>query len=239
MPYKKTEYIPKFDESIKILLNTNDNVFTPTATSDFLISAVASNISKVERLLDLGCGNGIVGISLSKLNKANMLYCSDISDEAVKVTQLNIKSNNCRGEAIKSDIFSNWNGYEFDIIVDDISGISEEVAKLSDWFENIPCDSGIDGTLNIEKVLNQAGNFLKKNGKIFFPVISLSNTNRILNIANNNFKNIKKLSHNEWFLPKELSKNITLLEKLKEDKCIDYCQKFGELICWTDIYVAN
>ncbi len=239
MPYKKIEYIPKFDESIKILLNTNDNVFEPTATSDFLISAVAANVKQVERLLDLGCGNGIVGISLSKLNKANEIYCSDISYEAVKVAQLNIKSNNCKGEAIRSDIFSNWNGYKFDIIVDDISGISDEVAKLSDWFKNVPCDSGIDGTLNIEKVLNQSRKFLKKNGKIFFPVISLSNTNKILNTANNNFKKIKKISHNKWFLPKELSKNLTLLEKLKKDGCIDYCQKFGELICWTDIYLAS
>jgi len=69
--------------------------------------------------------------------------------------------------------------------------------------------------------------------------ISLSNTNKILNTANNNFKNIKKISHNKWFLPKELSKNLTLLEKLKKDNCIDYCQKFGELICWTDIYYAS
>ena len=236
---KNIEYSPKCDESIKILLNSNDNVFAPTATSDFLISAVASNINKVEKLLDLGCGNGIVGISLSKLNKANEIYCSDISSEAVKFAQLNIKSNNCKGLAIKSDIFSNWNGYKFDIIVDDISGISEEVAKLSDWFKNIPCDSGFDGTLNIEKVLNESRKFLKKNGKIFFPVISLSNTNKILNIAKNNFNNIKKISHNKWFLPKDLSKNLTLLEKLKKNGCIDYCQKFGELICWTDIYLAS
>ena len=45
-------------------------------------------------------------------------------------------------------------GYKFDIIVDDISGISEEVAKLSKWFENVPCNAGIDGTANIEEVLN-------------------------------------------------------------------------------------
>ncbi|MCR8538778.1 MAG: methyltransferase [Prochlorococcus marinus CUG1439] len=239
MPYKEIEYIPKCNENIKILLNTNDNVFAPTATSDFLISAVASSISKVDKLLDLGCGNGIVGISLSKLNKANKIYCSDISNDAVKVAKLNIKLNNCEGEAIKSNIFSNWNGYKFDVIVDDISGISEEVAKLSDWFENVPCDAGIDGTSNIEKVLNRSRKFLNKNGKIFFPVISLSNTKKIIEIAENNFKDIKKISHNEWFLPEDLSRNFENLEKLKKEGYIDYCQKFGQLICWTDIYSAK
>ncbi len=239
MPYRKVEYITKFDDKTKIILNTSDNVFAPTATSDFLISAVASNINKVDKLLDLGCGNGIVGISLSKLKKANITYFSDVSAEAVKVVELNIKLNNCEGKAIKSDIFSNWNGYKFDIIVDDISGISEEVAKISNWFKNIPCNSGFDGTINIGKVLNQSRNFLNKDGKIFFPVISLSNTRKILDIAKNNFKNVEKVSHNKWFLPKDLSKNLTLLENLKKDNCIDYCQKFGELICWTDIYYAS
>ena len=238
MSYKTIEYIPKYDEKIKIILKTNDNVFKPTATSDFLISAVASNIKKVQKLLDMGCGNGIVGISLSKLNKANKIYCSDISNEAVKFTELNIKLNNCEGKAIKSNIFSNWKGYKFDIIVDDISGISEEVAKLSDWFKNVPCNAGSDGTKNIEQVLNEARNFLHNNGKIFFPVISLSNTKRILEIANDNFQNIQRVSHDEWFLPEDLCKNFAKLEKLKKDGFIDYCQKFGKLICWTEIYCA-
>ncbi len=239
MSYKKVEYITKFDQKTKIILNSNDKVFAPTATSDFLISAVASNINSVDKLLDLGCGNGIVGISLSKLNKAKKIYCSDISHDAVKVAKLNIKLNNCEGEAINSNIFSNWKGYKFDIIVDDISGISEEVAKLSDWFKNVPCDAGIDGTSNIEKVLNQSRNFLNRNGKIFFPVISLSNTKKIIEIAKNNFKEIKKISNNKWFLPEDFNKNFEILEKLKKEGCIDYCQKFGQLICWTDIYSAN
>ena len=239
MSYKTIEYIPKYDEKIKIILKTNGNVFTPTATSDFLISAVASNINKVDKLLDLGCGNGIVGISLSKLNKANKIYCSDISNEAVKFAELNIKLNKCSGKAIKSNIFSNWNGHKFDIIVDDISGISEKVAKLSEWFKNVPCDSGDDGTANIEKVLKESKNFLNKNGKIFFPIISLSDSNKILEIANNNFQNMKRISHNKWFLPEDIYKYFPIIQKLKEENLIDYCQKFGKLICWTDIYCAN
>lgn len=239
MSYKKFEYIPKYDNKTKIILKTNDDIFAPTATTDFLISAVASNINKVDKLLDLGCGNGIVGVSLSKLNKAQKIYCSDISDEAVKFAESNIKLNNCEGKAIKSNIFSNWKDYKFDIIVDDISGISEEIAKLSDWFKNVPCDTGLDGTANIEKVLNEAGKYLNKNGKIFFPVISLSNTKKILQVAKNNFQNIKRISHNEWFLPEDISINFKKLERLKKESYIDYCQKFGKLICWTEIYCAN
>ena len=98
MSFKKIEYSPKCDKKTKIFLNTNDNVFAPTATTDFLISAVASNIDKVDNLLDLGCGNGIVGITLSKLNKAYKIYCSDVSNDAVNIAELNIEyeTSNCK-----------------------------------------------------------------------------------------------------------------------------------------------
>ena len=66
------------------------------------------------------------------------------------------------------DIFSNWDSNKFNVIVDDISGISEDVARLSNWFKNVPCDSGEDGCRNIEKVLNQASNYLVEKGIIFF-----------------------------------------------------------------------
>ena len=61
---------------------------------------------------------------------------------------------------------------------------------------------------------------------------------KILEIANNNFQNIKRISHNQWFLPEDLGKHFEKLEKLKNQRFIDYCQKFGKLICWTDIYSA-
>ena len=57
---------------------------------------------------------------------------------------------------------------QFDYIIDDVSGISEEIAKISPWFKNVPCTSGIDGTDLVVSVLKEAPKYLKKNGKIFF-----------------------------------------------------------------------
>ena len=235
----EVNYITKFDKKTKIKLKTSENVFQPTATSDFLIKAVAENINTVDSLLDLGCGNGIVGITLSKLKKTKKIYCSDISREAVEISKVNIKLNHCNGETKISDIFSNWSNYKFDVIVNDISGISEEIAKLSSWFKNVPCNSGLDGCKNIEKVLLQGKNFIKEKGKIFFPVISLSDTSKILRIANDNYKNVYKLSHDKWFLPEDLKMHLSILNDLKNKGYLDYCEKFGKLICWTEIYMAS
>jgi len=236
---KEFEHITKYDQRTKIKFQTNENVFCPTATSDFLIRGVADNINYADKLLDLGCGNGVVGITLSKLEKVKKIYCSDISKEAVKIANINIKLNHIIGKAIFSDIFSNWDNYKFDVIVNDVSGIAEEVASISSWFENVPCDSGLDGCKNINKVLNEGKKFLVDNGKIFFPVISLSNTKKILDLANQNYNKLSMISHDEWFLPDELLDHLTILRKLKNQGFIDYCEKFGRIICWTDIYMVN
>ena len=42
------EYISKLDNKTKIILKTSNNVFAPTATSDFFIKDVANNISNVD-----------------------------------------------------------------------------------------------------------------------------------------------------------------------------------------------
>tara|TARA_Y100001968_G_C19428310_1_gene755633 strand:- start:1935 stop:2657 length:723 start_codon:yes stop_codon:yes gene_type:complete len=233
------EYISRFDRKTKIVLKSSEKVFVPTATSEFLIKAVAENIVKVDKLLDLGCGNGIVGITLSKLNKAENIFCSDISKEAVRVANENISLNSCLGKAIYSDIFSGLKGNIFNIIVNDISGISEDIASLSSWFDNVPCDSGKDGCKNIEKVLIQSKKFLADKGKLYFPVLNLSDTKKILDIAKKQYISVKLISHDEWFLPDDLAKHRLQLISLKKAGFIDYCEKFGKVICWTDIYEAT
>ena len=43
-----------------------NKVFVPTGTSELLIEATEKVIKKKKKILDLGCGSGIVGISIAK-----------------------------------------------------------------------------------------------------------------------------------------------------------------------------
>lgn len=54
-------------------------------------------------------------------------------------------------------------------------------------------------------------------------------------MAKKNFKKVKTISKNQWFLPKELEKNSELLFKLKKKKKIEFELKFGKIICYTKI----
>ena len=63
----KIEY--NYKDKINIDLALNKDVFRPTGTTDVLIDAVVNNIKKSGKLLDLGCGSGVVGMVLYKMGK--------------------------------------------------------------------------------------------------------------------------------------------------------------------------
>lgn len=58
-------------------------------------------------MLDLGCGYGIVGIALKKLNPKMNVTCSDVNERAIELTQINAKLNNVETKVVQSDIFQN------------------------------------------------------------------------------------------------------------------------------------
>ena len=51
---------------------------------------------------------------------------------------------------------------KFNFIINDISGISEDVAKISPWFKNVSCKSGKDGTKLTIKVIKDSKKLFKK-----------------------------------------------------------------------------
>ena len=102
-------------------------------------------------------------------------------------------------------LFEPWHDTKFDLIIDDISGISSEVALMSEWFDGVPCESGIDGTDLIVQVLSAAKNHLNVGGAIYFPVLSLSNRTRIFQEAKEHFNEIDLIESVQWPLPASLA----------------------------------
>ena len=205
----------KLDQLKKMV---SKNVFTPTGTSDILIESAKKIIKPNKKVLDLGCGNGIVGISISAfLNKKIKMYFSDISVYACKNTESNCKKFKINYEIKEGKIFSPWKGYSFDYIISDIAAIADQIAKISPWYKNCINNAGLDGTKNVTEFLNKASLHLNKNGIILFPIISSQ----------------------IWPLPKSMYKNINLLRKLKKKNIIYFEDKFGILTFKTSIYYAQ
>jgi len=233
-------YTFKYSEDRELHLLNPAGVFTPTGTTTALVNAVGLYLQKPGKLLDLGCGNGVAGIAAHMLGFVDEpLYSSDLSQDAVDVTVVNAAKYNCKIEARSGSIFDPWEGKKFDYILNDISGIATRVAQISPWFNSVPCSSGEDGADLIVEMLLAAKKHLNKNGALFFPVISLSNVERILKVAGEEFKNVKLLSSDEWPMPKEMSLHIELLDELAKTNVISFTKKFGLMTYYTDIYVAT
>jgi len=215
------------------------NTFVPTGTSNLLLKSILNYKIKPGKTLDLGAGIGIIGLLLFKYNFIKEpLFLSDISEESLICIKQNAKKFHCSIDARLGSMFDPWQNEKFDLIINDVSGISEEVAKISPWFKNVPCNSGEDGTKLTNIILNRAKNFLNPTGLLFFPVISLSKSEKIIFEAKKNFKNVIEINTQEWPFPKDIAENKKLSE-LKKRKLIDYKEKFGIKIFSTTIYVAH
>lgn len=224
----------------KILLFKNKNVFTPTETTRFLIKGLLKKFPKKKiDILDLGCGNGVIGIYLLKnYVNINLVVFSDVSGDAIKITKKNCDLNKIHEnqyKLIKSNVFDKIPNIKFDIIINDVSGISSKVAKMSNWFNNVPCNSGIDGTKLTMKVLKNFNTFLKPNGRLYFPIISLSNENKIFAFMKKKKIKHKLISVNSWPMPKLMYKFKTNLVRLNKTKKINFIDKYGLLIANTKI----
>ena len=187
----------------------------------------------------MGCGSGVIGIYiLKKFKNINLMTFSDISKASTNLTRKNLitnKINQKKFEVIKSDAFENLNGKKFDIIINDVSGISSEVSKLSEWFKNVPCDTGKNGTELTEKIIRNYNNFLNNKGILLLPIISLSKEKRIFDLIKKLKLEYNLLSLTKWPLPQNMYKKVKKLKSLKQLKLINYEEKYNLLIANTKI----
>lgn len=230
----------KLENGFKLDLEKSDKVFTPTGTTEAIIEAVLENNNQKKKTLDLGCGCGVIGLSLFNNGLINEpLYASDLSETAIENVIINAKKNSCKVVVKKSNLLSEWKNQKFEMIVCDVSSISEEVAPISPWFNSTDCITGPGGNKLINKVIENIEKYASKEGcKFYFPVISLSDVNSIKSHAQKFFKNLKRVKRKNWPLPKTMLNKIDFLRKLKNENKVDFKERFGVVICYTEVYEA-
>ena len=227
----------KLNNGFKLDLEKSEKVFTPTGTTEAIIEGIIDHNNEKRTTLDLGCGCGVIGLSLFKNGLVKEpLYASDVSDAAIENVKFNAVLAGCAIDAKKSNLFSAWKNKKFETIVCDVSSISDKVAKFSPWFSSVECQTGIGGDKLIKEVFKSVSNFAVKNCKFYFPVISLSDVTSIKSYAEKYFKNMKVIKKINWPLPEIMLPKIDFLRKLKKEKKLDFKERFGIVICYTEVY---
>ncbi|HAQ19996.1 MAG TPA: peptide chain release factor N(5)-glutamine methyltransferase [Prolixibacteraceae bacterium] len=146
--------------------------------------AICEDLTKKKsevKVFDVCCGSGNLAIALAFSLSNVIVHASDLSREAVALTNENISllQLNARVKAIISDLFSSFESEDYygnvDIIVCNPPYISTSKINKMDFeiSENEPLmafDGGMVGLKVIQNLIREAPKFLSKNGWIVFEV---------------------------------------------------------------------
>ena len=194
---------------LNIELEYDEKVFRPTLLSEKC--ALNTNF-KNKNILDLGCGIGPLAIYFAK-NGAKSVDAIDIYDKHLKFAKKNSDLNNVKVNVFESNIFQNVSK-KYDLICCDVSGVREEVARLTGWFpEEVPKadDSGANLILN---VIANSKEFLKENGELVICTTSFSDEKSIFSAFVQFFPDsYKKIYSEEVPFSKRLNQNVNILNK--------------------------
>lgn len=234
-------YVLNKDTGEALTFQLAEGIFVPTHTSQLLIDATRTALTGRGTLLDLGCGIGVCGLVLGTLEACRLpVYLSDVSAAAARLARENAQRLRVPAVIKEGDLFAPWAGECFDVIVDDVSGVCEEIARASSWFPvGVGCASGRDGAELTVRMLEQAPDHLQPGGTLIFPVLSLSNEARILETAHRVFTDLTLLAERLWFLPEVLAQRMDMLEPLQAAGYIQLEYKFGAWLWRTRIYRAT
>ena len=180
-----------YDRKFKV---TKD-VLSPRMETEELIYKVIEYIKTSNKnnlkILDLCTGSGIIAITLKKeLDRITIdVVASDISEEAIEVAKENARFHEATIKFIKSDIFNNIDD-KFDIIVSNPPYIDrkDEVTMLDNVLKYDPhlaLFAEEEGLYFYRKIIEQAKDFLKENGVMFFE-IGYDQKDKIIQLADMN-----------------------------------------------------
>ena len=142
-----------------------ENQFAPWVDADDVLN-----------VLDLCTGSGCIGIACAYAFPHADIDLADVSPEALEVANINIDGHDARQRvtAIESDIFSNLQGKQYDIIVSNPPYVdAEDMTDLPQEFHHEPelgLSSGADGLDLTRVILQQAAQHLTQNGILVVEV---------------------------------------------------------------------
>lgn len=96
------------------------------------------------KVLDLGCGTGVVGLILGTLNKDISIDMVDINDRAVELAKENVILNKLYNNVFVSDVYSNINDkYDYIITNPPIRAGKDVIRRFLFGAKEYLCDDGI------------------------------------------------------------------------------------------------
>ncbi len=136
------------------------------------VEYVKKFFTKPVDIIDLGCGSGVIGLTLEKKLSTNSVDLIDISKEALEVTHKNCEKLNSKAQIIESDMFSAVEK-KYDVIISNPPYIKtnekiEEIVKNNE--PHLALYAGEDGLDCYKKILESVREHMKEKCIIAFEI---------------------------------------------------------------------
>ena len=184
-----------YTEFLGLKFPFNKDTLTPRQETEIMTDNIIKDHSHRMGLsvLDLCCGSGCIGLSVSKHLNAHVIL-ADISPKVVEIAKENATLNNVDGNFIVSNLFDNVVGL-FDIIISNppyipSSDLYELESEVKDYDPSLALDGGADGLDFYRKIISEAPKYLKDNGLIYME-FGINQAKDIYNLMQKDFKNIE------------------------------------------------
>ncbi|MCL2079169.1 MAG: class I SAM-dependent methyltransferase [Oscillospiraceae bacterium] len=145
---------------VRLKFESDDSLFSPHSVDKGTLAMLSAvELSQSDKVLDLGCGYGVVGIYAAKLIGEDKVVMSDVDEECISLSKKNAVLNGVSGaKIIHSDGFRNMKESNFTLILSNppyhtdfsvakhfvekgfnrlqIGGKIVMVTKRRDWYKN-------------------------------------------------------------------------------------------------------
>ena len=186
----------------------------PRQDTELLIDIILQNydLNSPLKILDLGTGTGIIGITLAKNFKKSNVLLTDISIKAIEVAKKNIEANCLQNiHCVHSNWFENIDNSVFDIIVSNPPYISKEDPHLTQpeltKQPQVALVSNDKGLQDIRTIVGNASEYLSKTGMLLIEH-GYNQANKVKQIFTDN-----KLKHIEQH--KDINNKIRVTSGIK------------------------
>ena len=194
----------------------NQHVLVPRTETELIVETVINYFNECQsatlKIVDIGTGSGVIGVSLSHNLSFCDVLCTDISPEALLVAQKNAEIHNVEKVTfLEGDLLSPVHEKQ-DVILSNPPYIpSDRISHLQDEVQREPIialDGGDDGFKIIERLLLQSSKKLNNPGLILIEIDITQVRRSVLEASkyfpDNSISILKDCFDNDRFLKIEL-----------------------------------
>ena len=189
-------YLLKEAPFLSWMFYVNKDVLIPRFETEELVlktdELLKKHFKKDVSICDIGCGSGVIGISLKLLNEESNITLTDISKKALKVAKKNSKIHNANVKFIHSDMLSKITS-KYDILISNPPYLYENSDIEDDVLKYEPHIALYGGTKYYEEILKGAKNILNSKNIIAFE-IGHDEKEEVIKLANKYFKDANIIS---------------------------------------------